>query len=141
MAFGEELLPDLWSQNFIENETDEEASSFSMAIGILAGDITSGDLKDPSKAIPGAISVIILTSISSVGTAIVADVTVVIDATGNVSELANGSWIYADCAPEKYEYGLHNSFQVMELNRSLEEEFIIPVDILTGANISDLTDP
>ncbi|KAL1403836.1 hypothetical protein pipiens_019185 [Culex pipiens pipiens] len=75
----------------------------------------SGDLKDPSKAIPGAISVIILTSISSVGTAIVADVTVVIDATGNVSDLANGSWTYADCAPEKYEYGLHNSFQVMEL--------------------------
>ncbi|KAL9704135.1 hypothetical protein quinque_007653 [Culex quinquefasciatus] len=40
-------------------------------------------------------------------------------ATGNVSDLANGSWTrswaYADCAPEKYEYGLHNSFQVMEL--------------------------
>ncbi|XP_038120509.1 solute carrier family 12 member 1-like [Culex quinquefasciatus] len=86
-----------------------------MAIGILAGDITSGDLKNASKAIPGAISVIILTSISSVGTPIVADITVVIDATGNVSDLANGSWIYADCAPEKYEYGLHNSFQVMEL--------------------------
>ncbi|KAL9698244.1 hypothetical protein quinque_001685 [Culex quinquefasciatus] len=89
---------------------------FPAATGILAGANISGDLKDPSKAIPkGTILAIILTSISYVGMAIMAGATVLRDATGNVTDMANGSWAFAECAPEECEYGLHNSFQVMEL--------------------------
>ncbi|XP_062565684.1 bumetanide-sensitive sodium-(potassium)-chloride cotransporter isoform X2 [Armigeres subalbatus] len=89
---------------------------FPAATGILAGANISGDLKDPSKAIPkGTILAIVLTSLSYVTMAVMAGATVVRDATGNVTDMANGSWAFAECAPEECKYGLHNSFQVMEL--------------------------
>ncbi|XP_058454555.1 bumetanide-sensitive sodium-(potassium)-chloride cotransporter isoform X2 [Malaya genurostris] len=89
---------------------------FPAATGILAGANISGDLKDPSKAIPkGTILAIVSTSLSYVAMAIMAGATVVRDATGNVTDLANDSWAFADCAPEECHFGLHNSFQVMEL--------------------------
>ncbi|XP_058839073.1 bumetanide-sensitive sodium-(potassium)-chloride cotransporter-like isoform X2 [Topomyia yanbarensis] len=89
---------------------------FPAATGILAGANISGDLKDPSKAIPkGTILAIVLTTISYVLMAILAGATVLRDATGNVADMANGSWAFAECAPEECKYGLHNSFQVMEL--------------------------
>ncbi|XP_055540549.1 bumetanide-sensitive sodium-(potassium)-chloride cotransporter isoform X1 [Wyeomyia smithii] len=89
---------------------------FPAATGILAGANISGDLKDPSTAIPkGTILAIILTSISYVGMAIMAGATVLRDATGNVTDTMNGSWAFTECAPEECQYGLHNSFQVMEM--------------------------
>jgi solute carrier family 12 (sodium/potassium/chloride transporter), member 2 len=37
------------------------------------------------------------------------------DATGNVTELMNETWAFLDCANATCEYGLQNSFQVIEL--------------------------
>lgn len=39
--------------------------------------------------------------------------TVVRDATGNLSQIVNDTFL--DCVPGLCEYGLHNSFQVIEL--------------------------
>ncbi|XP_055638635.1 bumetanide-sensitive sodium-(potassium)-chloride cotransporter isoform X2 [Toxorhynchites rutilus septentrionalis] len=89
---------------------------FPAATGILAGANISGDLKDPSKAIPkGTILAIILTSLSYIVMAIMAGATVVRNANGNVTDIINGSWAFTECAVEECEFGLHNSFQVMEL--------------------------
>ncbi|XP_065077578.1 bumetanide-sensitive sodium-(potassium)-chloride cotransporter isoform X2 [Ochlerotatus camptorhynchus] len=113
----ENLQPDYRPVKGIEHDFFSVfAIFFPAATGILAGANISGDLKDPSKAIPkGTILAIILTTISYIAMAIMAGATVTRDATGNLTDIANGSWAFADCAPEQCEYGLHNSFQVMEL--------------------------
>ncbi|XP_038106180.1 uncharacterized protein LOC119765960 [Culex quinquefasciatus] len=87
-AYSKDLLPDLRSQHFSKSTADEASSSFLVAYVILAEAIIGGDLKNPSKAIPGAIPVIILTSVSSDEMASKASANVVLDATGNVSEMA-----------------------------------------------------
>lgn len=37
------------------------------------------------------------------------------DATGRLSDIANGSLDFLDCQPGQCNYGLHNSFEVIEL--------------------------
>ncbi|EDS43762.1 bumetanide-sensitive Na-K-Cl cotransport protein [Culex quinquefasciatus] len=44
------------------------------------------------------------------------EATVEREATGNVTNMANGSSTFFQCAPEKFEYGLHNSFQIINLD-------------------------
>ncbi|XP_050068324.1 bumetanide-sensitive sodium-(potassium)-chloride cotransporter [Anopheles maculipalpis] len=89
---------------------------FPAATGILAGANISGDLKDPSSSIPkGTILAIVLTSASYVGMAIIAGATVLRDATGNLTDVVNGTWDFSNCEVQSCSYGLHNSFQVMEL--------------------------
>ncbi|XP_058130526.1 bumetanide-sensitive sodium-(potassium)-chloride cotransporter [Anopheles ziemanni] len=89
---------------------------FPAATGILAGANISGDLKDPSSSIPkGTILAIGLTTFSYVAMAVIAGATVLRDATGNVTDIVNGTWDFSDCLSQSCQYGLHNSFQVMEL--------------------------
>uniref|UniRef100_A0A2M4CSL5 Putative k+/cl-cotransporter kcc1 n=1 Tax=Anopheles darlingi TaxID=43151 RepID=A0A2M4CSL5_ANODA len=89
---------------------------FPAATGILAGANISGDLKDPSSSIPkGTILAIALTSFSYVGMAIIAGATVLRDASGNLTDVTNGTWDFSECLVQGCNYGLHNSFQVMEL--------------------------
>lgn len=67
--------------------------------------------QDPQGSIPkGTILSIILTSISYVGMAIMAGACVLRDASGNVTELFNGT--FTDCTDRKCNWGLQNSFQV-----------------------------
>ncbi|PSN39491.1 Solute carrier family 12 member 2 [Blattella germanica] len=87
---------------------------FPAATGILAGANISGDLKDPQVSIPkGTILSIILTSGSYVLMAFMAGATVERDASGNITELYNGT--FTNCTDRHCAWGLHNSFQVMEL--------------------------
>lgn len=46
---------------------------------------------------------------------LIAGAVVVRNATGNVDDAVNGSLAYLDCANRTCEYGLQNSFQVIEL--------------------------
>jgi len=110
---------------------------FPAATGILAGANISGDLRDPQKvmrffffkilnlififyyffplkAIPkGTLLAIFLTTLSYLGMAVMTGSCVVRDATGNITELIEGTFL--NCTDRKCEYGLQNSFQVIEL--------------------------
>lgn len=87
---------------------------FPAATGILAGANISGDLMDPQGAIPkGTLLSILLTTISYLLMAFMCGAVMERDATGNVTQLLNGT--ITDCGDEKCAYGLQNSFQVMEL--------------------------
>ncbi|XP_045467034.1 bumetanide-sensitive sodium-(potassium)-chloride cotransporter isoform X2 [Harmonia axyridis] len=87
---------------------------FPAATGILAGANISGDLKDPQSSIPkGTLLSIAITSVTYILMAFVAGFTVLRDATGNVEDYINGS--KPICVPGECKYGLHNSFQVVEL--------------------------
>ncbi|XP_046634308.1 bumetanide-sensitive sodium-(potassium)-chloride cotransporter-like [Daphnia pulicaria] len=93
---------------------------FPAATGILAGANISGDLKDPSVAIPkGTLLAIAVTSVSYIIFAIIAGATVLRDATGIPSNYNNTVATINDyieiCAEQDCEWGLHNSFQVMTL--------------------------
>lgn len=46
---------------------------------------------------------------------LIAGAVVVRDATGNMDDAVNGSLAFLDCANRTCEYGLQNSFQVIEL--------------------------
>ena len=98
---------------------------FPAATGILAGANISGDLRDPSKAIPkGTLLSILITTITYIGVLIFVACNVLRDANGVVAVVANKTITPAviqaisDCslAPDKKcHYGTYNYFQVIEL--------------------------
>ncbi|XP_070070342.1 bumetanide-sensitive sodium-(potassium)-chloride cotransporter isoform X1 [Drosophila takahashii] len=89
---------------------------FPAATGILAGANISGDLKDPQKSIPkGTILAIVITTGTYLIMVLQCGATVARDATGNLSDVVNGSFAFLDCQPGECSYGLQNSFQVIEL--------------------------
>ncbi|XP_023294642.2 bumetanide-sensitive sodium-(potassium)-chloride cotransporter isoform X1 [Lucilia cuprina] len=89
---------------------------FPAATGILAGANISGDLKDPQKSIPkGTLLAILITTITYLIMVVIAGATVARDATGDVADMVNGSFAFLNCTGIVCEYGLQNSFQVIEL--------------------------
>ncbi|XP_065560034.1 bumetanide-sensitive sodium-(potassium)-chloride cotransporter-like isoform X2 [Artemia franciscana] len=113
----------LFSDNFVSDYREDEgvyysffsvfAVFFPAATGILAGANISGDLKDASSALPkGTLLSILISTIVYVAFAFFCGATVARDATGNVTGLADGSFL--DCMPNECDWGLHNSFQVIE---------------------------
>lgn len=87
---------------------------FPAATGILAGANISGDLTDPQKSIPkGTLLAILLTTFSYLGIAVMAGSVMARDATGNVAQLAD--WSFLNCESSNCTFGLQNSFQVIEL--------------------------
>ena len=67
--------------------------------------------QDPQVSIPkGTLLSILLTTISYVGMAVMAGAVMVRDASGNVTELDNGT--FSNCTYRDCIWGLHNSFQV-----------------------------
>lgn len=70
--------------------------------------------QDPQSSIPkGTLLSIVITSVTYMLMAFVAGFTVRRDATGNVEDYINGT--IPICAPGECKYGLHNSFQVTEI--------------------------
>ncbi|XP_016992132.1 bumetanide-sensitive sodium-(potassium)-chloride cotransporter isoform X1 [Drosophila rhopaloa] len=89
---------------------------FPAATGILAGANISGDLKDPQKSIPkGTILAIVITTGTYLIMVLQCGATVARDATGNLTDVVNGSFAFLDCQPGECGFGLQNSFQVIEL--------------------------
>ncbi|KAK7068979.1 hypothetical protein SK128_015897 [Halocaridina rubra] len=87
---------------------------FPACTGILAGANISGDLKDPSAAIPkGTLLAIAATYLSYIIFVLICGAATVRDATGIVDTVFNGS--FTNCTGIKCDYGLQNSVQVMEL--------------------------
>lgn len=87
---------------------------FPACTGILAGANISGDLKDPCSAIPkGTLLAIFITFISYLLFIFLAGSVELRDATGNVTHVAD--WSFMDCNETVCKYGLMNSSQVMEL--------------------------
>ncbi|XP_064078062.1 bumetanide-sensitive sodium-(potassium)-chloride cotransporter-like [Macrobrachium nipponense] len=87
---------------------------FPACTGIMAGANISGDLKDPSSAIPKGTLLAIAVSYSSYLVFILlSGAGVVRDATGDVSQVAN--WTFTNCTDIECDYGLQNNNQVMEL--------------------------
>ncbi|XP_059613591.1 bumetanide-sensitive sodium-(potassium)-chloride cotransporter isoform X2 [Phlebotomus argentipes] len=115
-VFVENLSPEYRTENGVEHNFFSVFSIFfPAATGILAGANISGDLKDPQKAIPkGTLLAIGITTASYVVMALCAGATVVRDATGNVTDVVNGTLEFVNCT-EPCRYGLLNSFQVIEL--------------------------
>ncbi|XP_065169631.1 solute carrier family 12 member 2-like [Atheta coriaria] len=113
--FMENLSPDYREADGVQhNFFSVFAIFFPAATGILAGANISGDLRDPQKSIPkGTILAILITTASYIVMAIIVGATVVRDATGNVTDLYNGT--FRDCANITCEFGSQNSFQVIEL--------------------------
>lgn len=67
--------------------------------------------QDPQGAIPkGTLLSILLTTASYLAMAVMSGAVMERDASGNVTELYNGT--FTDCAYRECKWGLHNSFQV-----------------------------
>lgn len=85
---------------------------FPAATGILAGANISGDLKDPSQSIPkGTLLAILVTSFSYIIMAVLVGAVTARDATG----IWDASMDFLNCTGDACHYGLHHSFQVIEL--------------------------
>ncbi|CAG9818005.1 unnamed protein product, partial [Phaedon cochleariae] len=91
---------------------------FPSVTGIQAGANISGDLKDPASAIPkGTFLALVMSMISYAIFVIFAGGAALRDASGFVSDLANGT--VAECAlRHNCSYGLFNSYQMMQIMSS-----------------------
>lgn len=58
---------------------------------------------------------IVITAVTYVLMAVCVGATVARDATGNIKDVFNGSEAFLYCAPGECKYGIHNSFEVIEL--------------------------
>ncbi|XP_055703253.1 bumetanide-sensitive sodium-(potassium)-chloride cotransporter isoform X2 [Phlebotomus papatasi] len=115
-VFMDNLGPDYRMDNGIPHNFFSVFSVFfPAATGILAGANISGDLRDPQKAIPkGTLLAIAITTASYVIMALCAGATVLRDATGNITDVVNGTLEFVNCT-EPCKYGLLNSYQAIEL--------------------------
>ncbi|KAL0271481.1 UNVERIFIED_CONTAM: hypothetical protein PYX00_008562 [Menopon gallinae] len=87
---------------------------FPSVTGIQAGANISGDLKNPAYAIPhGTMLALVISMISYAVFVFVAGATAFRDASGIVSEVANGT--FTDCANRTCEFGLANSYTIMQM--------------------------
>uniref|UniRef100_T1GUF5 Amino acid permease/ SLC12A domain-containing protein n=1 Tax=Megaselia scalaris TaxID=36166 RepID=T1GUF5_MEGSC len=92
---------------------------FPSVTGIQAGANISGDLKDPSASIPkGTLLALLISMISYILFVVFAGAGAVRDASGNISDVINGTMITSNlsCLEDfTCQYGLHNSYSVMQL--------------------------
>ncbi|XP_017477312.1 PREDICTED: solute carrier family 12 member 2-like isoform X2 [Rhagoletis zephyria] len=115
--FKENLFADYRKEEGVQHDFFSViAIFFPAATGILAGANISGDLKDPQKSIPkGTLIAILISTATYLLMVLICGATVARDANGNVADLINGSYAFLNCTPGECNYGLQNSFQVIEL--------------------------
>ncbi|XP_036338129.1 bumetanide-sensitive sodium-(potassium)-chloride cotransporter-like isoform X2 [Rhagoletis pomonella] len=115
--FKENLFADYRKEDGVQHDFFSViAIFFPAATGILAGANISGDLKDPQKSIPkGTLIAILISTATYLLMVLICGATVARDANGNVADLINGSYAFLNCTPGECNYGLQNSFQVIEL--------------------------
>ncbi|XP_066994462.1 bumetanide-sensitive sodium-(potassium)-chloride cotransporter [Anabrus simplex] len=118
-GFSVEVLKNNWGPNYRYSENVDQdffsvfAIFFPSVTGIQAGANISGDLKDPAAAIPkGTLLALLISMISYAVFVVFAGGAALRDASGNVTDLYNGT--LADCIPN-CQYGLMNSYSVMQL--------------------------
>ncbi|KAK7068982.1 hypothetical protein SK128_015900 [Halocaridina rubra] len=117
---GTVFMNNLYSDYRTDNATGTKQNIFTVfsvyfpaCTGVLAGSSISGDLKDPVGGIPkGTLLGILLTSFSYILFIWLCGAAAVKDATGNVTQLAD--WSFLNCTDIQCNYGLMNSPQVME---------------------------
>ncbi|XP_039289667.1 bumetanide-sensitive sodium-(potassium)-chloride cotransporter isoform X2 [Nilaparvata lugens] len=121
-----EVFQENWGANYRKSEGDEQnfftvfAIFFPSVTGIQAGANISGDLKDPSSAIPkGTMLALLISMVSYVLFVLFAGAAALRDASGMVTEmLPNATLPYWNCTSRVCDYGLHNSYTVMQLMSS-----------------------
>ncbi|XP_021936563.1 bumetanide-sensitive sodium-(potassium)-chloride cotransporter-like isoform X2 [Zootermopsis nevadensis] len=125
-TFVSNLYPDYRNYEGVDHDFFSVFSVFFPAVtGIVAGANLSGDLKDPSSAIPiGTLLAIVITFLSYVGYGFMMGGCVLRTASGNVTEYLQvkgepNEWtIFSNCTDRPCMYGLHNDNQAMELASS-----------------------
>ncbi|XP_060804526.1 bumetanide-sensitive sodium-(potassium)-chloride cotransporter [Amyelois transitella] len=92
---------------------------FPSVTGIQAGANISGDLKDPASAIPkGTLLSLLISMVSYALMVLMSGGGALRDASGNATLIVNGTYNVDEistCPPGGCEYGLHNSYSVMQL--------------------------
>ncbi|XP_028665205.1 solute carrier family 12 member 3 isoform X1 [Erpetoichthys calabaricus] len=127
---------DIFAENFVPKWRGPDGSFFGMfsiffpsATGILAGANISGDLKDPTVAIPkGTMMAIFWTTVSYLAISATIGSCVIRDASGNLNDTllapstdcvglgCDYGWNFTDCAKEENcQYGLINYYQSMSM--------------------------
>nr|XP_014349758.1 PREDICTED: solute carrier family 12 member 3 [Latimeria chalumnae] len=126
---------DIFAYNFVPHWRGNDGSFFGMfsiffpsATGILAGANISGDLKDPTVAIPrGTLMAIFWTTLSYLAVSATVGSCVIQDASGNLNDsIPAGSldceglacrygWNFTDCREEDCPYGLINYYQTLSM--------------------------
>ncbi|XP_053670098.1 bumetanide-sensitive sodium-(potassium)-chloride cotransporter-like [Anopheles nili] len=118
--FVDNLGPDYRFSEGIEQDFFSVFGIFFPSVtGVQAGANICGELKDPAMAIPkGTLLALLISGVSYVAFVLLAGSTSFRDASGNLTDLVNGT--FATCArsfPEEKpcQYGLHNDFDIMQL--------------------------
>lgn len=124
-TFTENFKPDYrFSENVHQDFFSVFAIFFPSVTGIQAGANISGDLKDPASAIPkGTLLSLLISMVSYAVMVLFSGAGALRDASGNLTDLitSNGTVMnysgVADCVNNNFtcEYGLHNSYSVMQL--------------------------
>lgn len=141
----------LFKENFLPAYRDGNdffsvfAIFFPAATGILAGANLSGDLKDPSAAVPkGTLMAIGVTSVSYLIMCWLIGAVVARDASGVIDVIVNGSSIVnTTCAIGSCKYGSINDFQVKSLSSlqqlpSLTKNLIGAIKFTESAGLGSL---
>ncbi|XP_055610809.1 bumetanide-sensitive sodium-(potassium)-chloride cotransporter isoform X2 [Uranotaenia lowii] len=103
-----------YSEGSVQNFFTVFAIFFPSVTGVQAGANICGDLKDPASAIPkGTLLALLITAISYVTFVFFAGGAALRDASGNITDLVNGT--FPVCANQTCDYGLHNDYTAMQL--------------------------
>uniref|UniRef100_A0A182JS22 Uncharacterized protein n=1 Tax=Anopheles christyi TaxID=43041 RepID=A0A182JS22_9DIPT len=121
--FVDNLGPDYRYSEGIEQDFFSVFGIFFPSVtGVQAGANICGELKDPATAIPkGTLLALLISGLSYVAFVLLAGSASYRDASGDLSELVNGT--FASCRrafseqeePEHCHYGLHNDYTIMQL--------------------------